>query len=54
MCILNSIFVTVVGPQIASAFWTQNLASKVGGAIVEETAITDLDIKTITASIGNV
>ena len=35
------------------AFWTQNLASKVGGPIVEETAITDLDTKTVTASIEN-
>ena len=51
MCILNPTFVTVGGPEIGSAFWTQNLASKVGGLIVEETAITDLNPKTATASI---
>ena len=51
MCILNPTFVTLGGPEIVSAFWTQNLASKVGGLIVEETAITDMDTKTVTASI---
>ena len=50
LCTLNPTFATVGGPQIGPAFWTQNLASKVGGPIVEETAITDVDTKTVTAS----